>query len=130
MVKGCLTKHHSKLGIYWDNNNSKYTGENKLGKAVENIIDQWKISFDKQSGGVMGTTYKIMKGNSILGKVKKTGRNMYAAKIDKGVRGYAFKGGKLDKKYLDLIKTAITTDQDLNIRKENDKSGVVTFSLV
>ena len=55
---------------------------------------------------------------------------MFAAKINKGLRNYAFIGGNLDKRYINLIKTAITTDQDLNIRKENDKSGVVTFSLV
>ena len=130
MVKGCLTKHHSTLGIIWDAVTNKYSGMNKLGNAVENIIDEWKIKFDKQSGGVMGTTYNIMLDNQILGKVKKTGRNMFAAQINKGLRNYAFIGGNLDKRYINLIKTAITTDQDLNIRKENDKSGVVTFSLV
>ena len=133
MVKGCLTKHHSKLGIYWDVNKNKYRGENNLGVAVERIIDKWKIKFEKESGGVMDQVYDIMKGNANLGKVKKTGRNMYSAKINKGVRGYAFKtDGSLDNRYTQLIKDAISVPdgKELDFDKENDKTGIVTFSLV
>jgi hypothetical protein len=133
MVKGCLTKHHSKLGIYWDVNKNKYRGENNLGVAVERIIDKWKIKFEKESGGVMDQVYDIMKGSANLGKVKKTGRNKYSAKINKGVRGYAFKtDGSLDNRYTQLIKDAISIPdgKELDFDKENDKTGIVTFSLV
>ena len=127
-VKTCLSTHHSKFDLSYDNTKNKWRGKSKLGDAVEDIIDEWGVDFKPLVGGTIGNTYRVMKGDTKmqLGSVKKTGRNMY--QFTTKFKDYAFKGGDITDDYLNSIKKSISTDKNLNVKKI--KGGTAIFSLV
>ena len=67
-----------------------------------------------------------MKGNLPIGKVEKTGNNMY--KYTTKFKDYAFRGEDINDKYVALIKNSINTDKELNVKKI--KGGTAIFSLI
>ena len=125
-IKGCLKGHFSRLGLYKDVKKNKWVGRNKMGDAVEDIIQEWDIDFRQEEGGTTGNVYDVRKGNLPIGKVEKTGNNMY--KFTTKFKDYAFKGEEIEDKYVALIKNAINTGKELNVKKI--KGGTAIFSLV
>ena len=125
-IQECLRGHFSRLGLWWDAKKGRWSGSNKMGDAVVDIIQEWDIDFTQEKGGTTGNVYDVMKGNLPIGKVEKTGNNMY--KYTTKFKDYAFRGEDINDKYVALIKKAISTDKKLNVKKI--KGGTAIFSLV
>jgi len=126
VIQGCLKGHFSRLGLWWDAKKGRWSGSNKMGDAVVDIIQEWDIDFKQEKGGTTGNVYDVMKGNLPIGKVEKTGNNMY--KYTTKFKDYAFRGEDINDKYVALIKNAINTDKELNVKKI--KGGTAIFSLI
>jgi peptidoglycan hydrolase-like protein with peptidoglycan-binding domain len=125
-IQGCLKGHFSRLGLWWDAKKGRWSGSNKMGDAVVDIIQEWDIDFEQEKGGTTGNVYDVMKGNLPIGKVEKTGNNMY--KYTTKFKDYAFRGEDINDKYVALIKNSINTDKELNVKKI--KGGTAIFSLI
>ena len=126
VVQDCLKGHFSRLGLYKDVKKNKWVGRNKMGDAVEDIIQGWGIKFTQEEGGTTGNVYDVRQGNLPIGKVEKTGNNMY--KFTTKFKDYAFQGEEIEDKYVTLIKNSINTDKELNVKKI--KGGTAIFSLI
>ena len=125
-IQECLRGHFSRLGLWWDAKKGRWSGSNKMGDAVVDIIQEWDIDFTQEKGGTTGNVYDVMKGNLPIGKVEKTGNNMY--KYTTKFKDYAFRGEDINDKYVALIKNSINTDKELNVKKI--KGGTAIFSLI
>ena len=125
-IQECLKEHFSRLGLWWDAKKGRWSGSNKMGEAVVDIIQEWDIGFEQSKGGTTGNVYDVMKGNLPIGIVEKTGNNMY--KFTTKFKDYAFSGEDIEDKYMALIKNSINTDKDLNVKKI--KGGTAIFSLI